>query len=1294
MDAARVLELYVPLVPGGGGQVGSGYQIGPGVALTAAHVVAALPVWQACEPVPARVDGPGVCWVRPLGQLGWASAVVAWRDEDSDVAVMRLSPAFPSLPERSAPPRWGQVEGMEPVAVSAVGFPWAQERPDRVRDTEQLFGFIAPATTVKTGLCAVSVLTAAPAERAGGSPWTGMSGAALFAGPFLVGVVVIDPARFGTGRVAAAPIAPQLADAELASLLGASADSIVRVGPRLRLAVTADTTVALAPPYRAPTPRLGREPARLLLPEYGIVPFVGRGGDLETLQAWCLADAAPALRVIAGAGGSGKTRLAAEACVVIAGQGWQAGFADQKAPGGRAELEFDRPTLLVIDDANLNVALLADLVQTAGNWPPGAPPVRLLLLARHTTGWWDTLNQRTDHLAGELADPPLTLHDGELVPADRAEHHTRALTAFAAHLPDAGGPSGQVTPPLADPAFTNPLLVHMHALLTICGAQVPTTGTAVRERILAAVLDRERDRWAATFPVGVPTGGARTRQQAVTAATLLAPPTESATAQAMTVIGELAPDAVAGARAAVATWLHELYPGSEPPWVAPMRPDLLAEQLLASCPQLSDVVLAGYASISTPEQAGQMLAELTRADARAPVGEALSQLLDNYLPDLLTGAVDAPAGRLPDLLDLALSRSPRPAAAAMLAGRLPQRSTGLAALAVTMASQAVDHYRQEAAARPDAFTPDLAGSLDNLSNRLAALGRREDGLAASEEAVSAYRQLAAARPGAFTPGLAVSLNNLSNRLADLGRREDALAASEETVSAYRLLAAARPDAFTPGLARSLNNLSVGLADLGRREDALAAIQEAVTLDRQLAAARPDAFTPSLALSLDNLSGRLAALGRREDALAASEEAVSAYRQLAAARADAFIPDLAASLDNLSAALADLGRPEDALAAIQEAVTLRRQLAAARADAFIPDLAASLNSLSAALADLGRREDALAASEEAVSAYRQLAAARAEAFTPGLAASLNSLSAALADLGRREDALAASEEAVSAYRQLAAARAEAFTPGLAASLNSLSAALADLGRREDALAASEEAVTLRRQLAAARAEAFTPGLAASLDNLSAALADLGRREDALAASEEAVSAYRQLAAARAEAFTPGLAASLNNLSNRLAALGRREDALAAIQEAVTLDRQLAAARPEAFTPGLAMSLNNLSNWLAALGRREDALAAIQEAVTLRRQLAAARQDAFTPALAGSLRTYGVRLTELSRHHDALAADREALALYRWLHAAHPDAFRDDLVNALRNLVIGLRDLSMDDEAEQVGRELTTLTGKPQ
>ncbi|HEX5289590.1 MAG TPA: tetratricopeptide repeat protein [Streptosporangiaceae bacterium] len=1150
MDAARITELYVPAGPGRGGLVGSGYRVGPRTVLTAAHVVAALPVWAAGRAVPDDVDAPGACRARPLGQPAWTPAVVAWRDDDHDLAVLGLSAAAPDLPDGTAPPRWGRVDGTEQIAVNAVGFPWAQERADRVRDTEHLFGFIAPAAMAKSGLSAVSVVSSPPASRAGASPWAGMSGAALFAGPFLVGVVVVDPPRFGAGRLVVAPIAPLAGDAQLAGLLGTSAGQFVAVGPRLRLAVSADVSVALVPPYRPVTDRLGREPGRLLLPEYGIVPFGGYESDLETLEEWCRAGSAPALRIITGAGGSGKTRLAAEACVRMARHGWQAGFADPSAPGGRAQLDFDRPTLLVVDDADLNVPLLADLMRTAGNWAAGAPPLRILLLARHTTGWWDTLNQRTDRLPRELAGPELMLHDGSLAPAERAGHHARALRAFTARLSHAASPTEPATPLLADRAFANPLLVHMHALLTACGAEVSTTDTAVRQRILDAVLDRERDRWRRTFPASLPSGGARTYHQAVAVTTLLTQPTDTATAGTLAVIGEFSPAAAAGARAAVSAWLHELYPGAEPPWTAPIRPDPLAEQLLASCPQLSDLVLAGYAVIDQPEQREQVLAELTRACGRQAVRDALARLLDAHLPDLLTAAVQAPAGRLPDLLDLALTLIPRPAAAAALVGRLPDRSTGLAAFAATLAGQAVDHHRHQAAAGRDLTAGDLARALNELSTRLADLGRREDALAAIEEAVEVYRRLAGEQPGRYRPGLAMALDNLSSRLAALGQPEDALTAVEEAVALRRPLAAAQPGPSAPDLAMSLSKLSVRLADLGRREDALAAIEEAVGVYRELAAAVPETFEPDLALVLDNLSGRLAGLGRRDDALDVITEAVALRRKLAAARPDAFSPDLAGSLNNWSNRLADLRQPAGALAAIEEAVEVYRQLAGVRPEAFNPDLAMSLSNRAGRLADLGRAAGALAAIEEAVEVYRQLAGARPEAFSPELAGSLNNLSLWLADLGRAEDARAAIEEAVRVYRKLAGARPEAFSPDLAMALGNQSSRLADLQRGDEALAAIEEAVSIYRTLAGARPAAFAADLAGSLLTYRSRLGELGRRRDAVTAGREALALLRGLDAGQAAALHDDLADALRRQASDVRDLG-----LAA--EAGHLERELAA-----------------------------------------------------------------------------------------------------------------------------------------
>ncbi|WP_030234056.1 tetratricopeptide repeat protein [Streptomyces sp. NRRL S-455] len=97
--------------------------------------------------------------------------------------------------------------------------------------------------------------------------------------------------------------------------------------------------------------------------------------------------------------------------------------------------------------------------------------------------------------------------------------------------------------------------------------------------------------------------------------------------------------------------------------------------------------------------------------------------------------------------------------------------------------------------------------MNNLSADLWQLGRREDALTAIEEAVTLYRELAAARPDAFLPDLASSLNNLSVWLGELGRREDALTAIEEAVTLRRELAAKHPEIHRAALVQSLRVLS-------------------------------------------------------------------------------------------------------------------------------------------------------------------------------------------------------------------------------------------------------------------------------------------------------------------------------------------------------------------------------------------------------------------------------------------------------------------------------------------------------
>ena len=105
------------------------------------------------------------------------------------------------------------------------------------------------------------------------------------------------------------------------------------------------------------------------------------------------------------------------------------------------------------------------------------------------------------------------------------------------------------------------------------------------------------------------------------------------------------------------------------------------------------------------------------------------------------------------------------------------------------------------------------------------------------------RTLARQNPDAFTPDLAMSLNNLANRLSDLGRRTDALLPAQEAVDLRRTLARQNPDAFTPDLASSLGMFGQVLEANERREEALASFAEGIRVLTGQFQSIPAAFAP-------------------------------------------------------------------------------------------------------------------------------------------------------------------------------------------------------------------------------------------------------------------------------------------------------------------------------------------------------------------------------------------------------------------------------------------------------------------
>ena len=364
VDRYRVTELYAS---GPDGECsGSGYRLGDRLVLTARHVIA---------PALARVEGRLLA--RPVGEPRWLPSQVVWEDADADAALigMEAEDWRPSAEESVL--RWGVLSGSEPVPCAAVGFPWAAARPDRMRDTAHVYGHLAPLGQLKRGRLDFDVASASPSARLGGSPWAGMSGAGVIADNHLVGVITVDPARY-QGRLVAVPTSRLLADESFRALLGDHAvpPEVEPVGGGWYLRLPGEQgeqAVSLAPPYRPISRRLRPAPSTLLRPEHGLVPFVGRQLVLDQVTGWCRGLGDRPLLLVTGGGGSGKTRLGREACAQMLVTGWDAGLADDGRRDGAATTRLQRPTLLVVDDADLRTGLIVGLVDYLRRDDAGPP---------------------------------------------------------------------------------------------------------------------------------------------------------------------------------------------------------------------------------------------------------------------------------------------------------------------------------------------------------------------------------------------------------------------------------------------------------------------------------------------------------------------------------------------------------------------------------------------------------------------------------------------------------------------------------------------------------------------------------------------------------------------------------------------------------------------------------------------------------------------------------------------------------------------------------------------------------
>jgi len=206
LEESPVVRTSVPLGDGTGRyRLGSGYLVADGLVLTAAHILAVGEGAVASTGTMAEVAGPDGTW---------RQASVAWADAARDVAVL----ACPAL-RAAGRVRWGRLAGPDPLDWGSVGFPAASTARDGGRQAEHAFGRTSPISERTAGTLALTIESRDPTRQQGGSPWAGLSGAAVFWGEHLAGVITADTGSYDKSLTA--PRADDFcADPALAAVLG------------------------------------------------------------------------------------------------------------------------------------------------------------------------------------------------------------------------------------------------------------------------------------------------------------------------------------------------------------------------------------------------------------------------------------------------------------------------------------------------------------------------------------------------------------------------------------------------------------------------------------------------------------------------------------------------------------------------------------------------------------------------------------------------------------------------------------------------------------------------------------------------------------------------------------------------------------------------------------------------------------------------------------------------------------------------------------------------------------------
>lgn len=800
--------------------------------------------------------------------------------------------------------------------------------------------------------------------------------------------------------------------------------------------VTGDVTITTQkPPYsltkhsaylsRLTAEQARRQPAKMLLARYGVVPFVGRATEMADLRDWLDAEDFVSVLLLHGPGGQGKTRLAMRVADECASGAWDVWWAHQgQSLAKSARIRSGNNELLVVVDyadrwmsSNL-VALIDDLHSVSLRT---SSRVRVLLLGRSANYWWPALCSVLDGRLTTESDSRLI---GALSPeVDRQDLYLAACQNFADRLECEFDATQLPMADLSRDEFKRVLALHMLALVAVdaprLGQEVPRGAASASEYLLR----REYAYWQQLHsrpegPIATPPSAMR---RAVFLATISGarPRSEARRVLSLSRLTETAVDADR-----VIDDHRLVYPPEvENIVLQPLQPDLLGEDFVAmSIPgaaggrlESDDWTQDAVTSLVNPVDSGaitpwrpSVLTTLIETSYRWPhIKENLLYPLLMASPTLAYQAGGVALARiagLPDV-DRALLKH-------IAESEPPDLGHDFAAGLAAISASSLD--AQLSSVSSDDNRADI---LDRHAWRLAAIGQRREALEVRREVLKLDRALFAKNPVRYGPKMAVSLSSFAEDLSELGDTVEALALKTEALKMAESLSTGTTAMRKSLIVMTLTNLGIEHSKQGRHTEAARVARRAVRLARQAVDSGIEDMRGPLSDALGNLTIELAALEDYKEALRPAKECLELELGFSRSDGTEVRPSLARAYDNLSRVYAGLGSTSEAVSASKRAVEICRELDRMNSGAFRHRLAMVLGNLGVRYREDGDAENSLQAAAEAVEILRWLAIEnwRSAAFDMGVA--LNNLGTSLRESGRLREAIPAIEEATSIFERL-------------------------------------------------------------------------------------------------------------------------------------------------------------------------------------------------------------------------------------------------------------------------------------